>query len=282
MHFGVFMFVTDYTMSLVELARAAEERGFESLWVPEHTHIPTSRRSPYSGGGELPPEYYHLLDPFVALGAAAAVTSRLLLGTAICLVIERDPITLAKEVASLDHLSGGRFLFGIGGCWNREEMENHGTNPKLRWKILRERILAMKQIWTQDEAEFHGEFVNFDPIWQWPKPIQKPHPPILVGGDAAGTLSRVVEYGDGWIPNVSRGSASLPARIEELNRLAAEAGRSPIPVTAFGVSPDAEHAVLGGYQELGVARCIFRLPPVGADEALPLLDQAARQMASFV
>ncbi len=165
MKFGITMFPTDYAIDVITLGRAVEERGFDSLWFPEHTHIPTSRRTPWPGGAELPREYSHTLDPFVALGAVAATTDRLLLGTGICLVIQRDPITLANEVASLDFLSGGRFLFGIGGGWNEEEMEDHGTDPKLRWKILRERVLAMKEIWTTDEAEFHGRFVDFEPTW---------------------------------------------------------------------------------------------------------------------
>jgi len=282
MRFGTFMFAGDQTMGIADLARATEERGFESLWVPEHTHIPTSRRSPYRLGGELPSEYYHLLDPFVALGMAAAVTSRILLGTAICLVIERDPITLAKEVASLDYVSGGRFQFGIGGGWNREEMENHGTDPTKRWTVLRERIEAMKQIWTNDAAEYHGQYVNFDPIWQWPKPIQKPHPPIWVGGDGTGTLPRVVRYGDGWFPNVfGKDPSLLGNRIKELDQLAAEAGRGRIPVTAFGVSPRAGKSVLERYLEMGVERTIFWLPPADADSTLPLMDDLAKQVESL-
>ena len=174
MKFGVYMFPTDYAIDPVSLGRAVEGHGFESLFVPEHTHIPASRRSPFPGGGELPKEYSHTLDPFVALGAVAAATERLMLGTGICLVIERDPITLAKEVASLDFISGGRVLFGIGGGWNREEMENHGTDPSRRWKVLRERIEAMQQIWTEEAAEYHGEFVDFDPIWQCPSPSRSP------------------------------------------------------------------------------------------------------------
>src|SRR5881296_3520479 len=182
MHYGVVMFPTEYAMAPDELARALEERGFESVWFPEHTHIPASRRSPWPGGGELPRDYWSSYDPFVALMAAGAATRRLRLGTGICLVIERDPITMAKEVASLDHISRGRVLFGIGGGWNAEEMANHGTDFGVRWQILRERITAMKEIWTQDEAEFHGKYVNFDPMWSYPKPVQKPYPPILMGG----------------------------------------------------------------------------------------------------
>ena len=271
MKFGAYMFPTDYAIDPVSLGRAVEGHGFESLFVPEHTHIPTSRRSPFPSGGELPKEYSHTLDPFVALGAVAAATERLMLGTGICLVIERDPITLAKEVASLDFISGGRVLFGIGGGWNREEMENHGTDPTRRWKVLRERIEAMQQIWTEDAAEYHGEFVDFDPIWQWPKPIQKPHPPVIIGGDGANTLQRVVRYGDGWMPIGRR--ADFKARIDELNRLAAEAGRADIPVTIFGAAPKPE--VIDAYAEAGVERLLFHLPPAPRDEVLPLLEQRA-------
>ena len=271
MKFGVYMFPTDYAIDPVSLGRAVEGHGFESLFVPEHTHIPASRRSPFPGGGELPKEYSHTLDPFVALGAVAAATERLMLGTGICLVIERDPITLAKEVASLDFISGGRVLFGIGGGWNREEMENHGTDPTRRWKVLRERIEAMQQIWTEEAAEYHGEFVDFDPIWQWPKPVQKPHPPVIIGGDGANTLQRVVRYGDGWMPIGRYGD--LRGRIEELNRLSAEAGRADIPVTIFGVTPKPE--VIDAYAEAGVERLLFHLPPAPRDEVLPLLEQRA-------
>ena len=183
MQFGVLMFPTDFSIGVVDLARALEDRGYESLWFPEHTHIPADRQTPWPGGPNLPREYSHPLDPFVALGAAAASTARLKLGTGVCLVIERDPITLAKDVTSVDYVSGGRFLFGIGGGWNLEEMANHGTDPSKRWTILRERVLAMKQLWTEDVASYHGEHVNFDRVWQWPKPVQRPHPPIIVGGN---------------------------------------------------------------------------------------------------
>ena len=271
MKFGVYMFPTDYAIDPVSLGGAVEGHGFESLFVPEHTHIPASRRSPFPGGGELPKEYSHTLDPFVALGAVAAATERLMLGTGICLVIERDPITLAKEVASLDFISGGRVLFGIGGGWNREEMENHGTDPTRRWKVLRERVEAMQQIWTEDAAEYHGEFVDFDPIWQWPKPIQKPYPPVIIGGDGANTLQRVVRYGDGWMPIGRR--ADFKSRIDELNRLAAAAGRADIPVTIFGAAPKPE--VIDAYAEAGVERLLFHLPPAPRDEVLPLLEQRA-------
>ena len=278
MKFGVQMFPTDYAIPVPELAKAAEDLGFESLFLPEHTHITTSRISPWPGGAELPKEYSHTLDPFVALGAAAAVTKNLMLGTGICLVIERDPITLAKEVASVDHLSGGRVLFGIGGGWNLEEMENHGTKPTLRWKILRERILAMKEIWTQDEAEYHGEYVDFDPIWSWPKPVQTPHPPILIGGDGPRTLDRVAEYGDGWMPIGGR-LDGLREKVAKLAEMRTAAGKPPADVTIFG-SPGRPEAV-EEYADAGVTRIIFSLPPAEADRVLPILERHAEVMKSF-
>jgi len=279
MQFGVVIFPTDYSIDVVELGRATEGHGFESLWVTEHTHIPTSRRTPFAGGGELPREYSHTLDPFVGLAAVAAVTSTLRLGTGICLVIERDPITLAKEVATLDHLSGGRFLFGIGGGWNREEMENHGTDPAKRWKVLRERVLAMKEIWTRDEAEFHGEFVDFDPIWQWPKPVQRPHPPIVMGGDGPRAMEGLLEYADEWMPRPGRGEGPLLDRIAEVDRRAAEAGRGPIPASVFGAPPEPE--TIAEYEAAGVGRCVFRLPSADADVVLPLLARYAEVAKGF-
>src|SRR6478736_1121246 len=195
MKYGLVMFPTDYSIRPDELARAAEERGFESLFFPEHTHIPASRRTPYPAGGELPKEYFHSHDPFVALSMAAAVTKKIKLATGICLVIERDPIVLAKEVASLDYLSRGRVLFGIGGGWNAEEMAHHGTDFATRFKVLRERIAAMQEIWTKDEAEYHGKFVNFDKLWSYPKPVQKPHPPILMGGAGPNARQRAADFG---------------------------------------------------------------------------------------
>lgn len=279
MQFGIFMFPTDYSLSVTELGRAAEDQGFESVWFPEHSHIPASRRSPWPGGDELPRDYWHSLDPFVALSAVAGATSRIKLGTGICLVIERDPITLAKEIASLDHLSGGRFLFGVGGGWNLEEMEDHGTDPAQRWRVLRERILAMKRIWTEDEPEFHGAHVDFGPLWSWPKPVQRPHPPVIVGGNGPHTLQRVVEYGDEWMPIGGRSGIPIEQRIGELQRLAAARGRSRIPVTVFGVRPDPE--VLAHYQGAGVDRCVFQLPSGPADDVLPLLAHCARAAQGF-
>jgi probable F420-dependent oxidoreductase len=271
--FGLEMFPTDYSIDAVSLGKAAEEHGFESLFFPEHTHIPTSRLSPWPGGAELPQEYSHTLDPFVALAAVAAVTKNLMLGTGICLVIERDPIVLAKEVASLDFLSGGRVLFGIGGGWNLEEMENHGTKPSIRWKILRERILAMKEIWTKDEAEYHGQYVNFDPIWSWPKPAAKPHPPIIVGGSGPRTLDRVLEWGDEWMPIGGRGSGALGEKIAELRSRAKAMGRGHIPVSIFGARADP--AAIQELEEAGVDRCVFGLPPASADRVLPIVERYA-------
>ena len=278
MQIGITLFATDQSMSPVELAVEAEARGFASLYIPEHTHIPASRVSPWPGGGELPPEYFHCMDPFVAMASVFAVTKTLRCGPGICLVIERDPIVLAKEVASLDHISGGRVLFGIGGGWNREEMENHGTDYTRRWKLLRERMEAMKTIWSEDEAAYHGEFVNFDAIWSWPKPLQEPHPPILVGGEHSNNLKRVVRYGDGWMPH-PRDKRSFADEVKQLNDLAAAAGRRPIPVSLFGVEPEA--ALVEQFRADGVARRIFRLPPAGADEVLPRLDSLAAFVQSL-
>ena len=273
MNFGITMFPADYAIAVTELGRACEDLGFESLFFPEHTHIPTSRRTPWPGGAPLPEEYSHTLDPFVAMGAVAAVTTTLRVGTGICLVIQRDPITLAKEVASVDHLSNGRVLFGIGGGWNREEMGHHGTKYALRWKILRERVLAMKRIWADADAEFHGEYVDFEPIWSWPKPVQKPHPPILVGGDGPRTLARVVEYGDEWMPIVGRGSQDLGARIQELQAMAKAAGRGAIPVSLYGARAQPE--AVEKYRGAGVSRCVFGLPPVAAEDAIAHLKRYA-------
>jgi probable F420-dependent oxidoreductase len=275
MHYGVFIFPTDYSIRIDEVARAAEERGFESLFVTEHTHIPTSRRSPFGGGGQLPKEYWHTLDPFVGLMAAAAATRTLKVGTGICLVVEHDPITLAKTIATLDMLSNGRFLFGIGGGWNAEEMEDHGTVFKSRFQLLRERILAMKEIWTKETPEYHGDFVNFDPMWSYPKPVQKPHPPVLLGGESAYTLQRVVDFCEGWFPRGRNADAVLPG-LADLKARALKAGRDPktISTSVFGAKP--ERATLDTYTAAGITRAIFRLPSEGRDAVLPLLDQYAK------
>jgi probable F420-dependent oxidoreductase len=271
------MFPTEYSMAPDDLARALEERGFESVWFPEHTHIPASRKSPWPGGGELPREYWSAYDPFVALMAAAGATKRLRLGTGICLVIERDPITTAKEVATLDRLSGGRVLFGIGGGWNSEEMGHHGTAWKTRWKVLRERVLAMKEIWTKKEASFNGDYVRFDRIWQDPKPLQKPHPPIIIGGDGATTFDRVVEFGDGWMP-ILRPHVDPVRRIPELRDRLQKAGRDPksAPVSIFFAPPKRE--ALEALAQAGVTRAIFGLPCEGRDAILPRLDTYAKVM----
>jgi probable F420-dependent oxidoreductase len=273
MRFGVAVFPTDYAADPATIGRLVEERGFESLFFPEHTHIPVTRRTPYPAGGELPREYSRTYDPFVALTAAAAATEKLLVATGICLVIERDPIITAKEVASLDRLSGGRFLFGVGAGWNIDEMENHGTNHKRRFSLMRERIEAMKAIWTQDEASYHGELVDFDPIWCWPKPIQEPHPPVLVGGNGERVLDRVVAFGDEWMPNRASG---LSERIEKLNRLAEEAGRGPIPVTLSGAKPDRE--LIERAEEAGIHRCAFYIEPADVGETERQLDQLASKL----
>jgi len=274
-YLGVQMFATGYAIRVDTLARAAEERGFESLWLPEHTHIPVSRRSPWPGGPTLPREYWQTHDLFVALATAAAVTTRLKVASGICLLVERDPITLAKTIASLDLLSNGRFLFGIGAGWNAEEMENHGTEFKTRFRLLRERILAMKEIWTKDEAKYHGEFVRFDPIWSYPKPAQKPHPPILLGGESGHTLQRVVDFCDGWFPRGRNADAILPG-LADLKARAARAGRdaAKISVSVFGAK--AERATLDSYAGAGITRAILRLPSEGRDAVLPLLDQYAK------
>ena len=272
MDIGLFNFATDYSMPLADLAREAEARGFESLWVPEHTHIPVSRRSPYPGGGELPKEYSHTLDPFAALAAAAAVTSRLKLGTGITLIVERDTITAAKAAATVDHLSGGRFLFGLGGGWNREEAEHHGTEWATRFKRLEEQMQAIKAIWTQDEAEFRGRFVNFDRIWCWPKPVQKPHPPLILGGETIHTLKRIVRCGDGWLPRARQPEQVLEG-IGTLRALSEAAGRDPttISISVFALPP--EQRLVDQFAAAGVNRVIFWLPSADADATRRRLDR---------
>ena len=274
MKYGIAMFPTDYAIPIDELARELEARSFESVWLPEHTHIPASRKSQWPGGPNLPREYWHTLDPFVALAAAAVVTKTLKLGTGICLVIERDPILLAKEVASLDHLSQGRVLFGIGGGWNAEEMEHHGTPFGERWKILRERIGALKAIWTQDEAEFHGKYVNFEKLWSYPKPVQKPYPPILMGGAGPHARQRAVDFDGHWIPIGGRAySEPIAESMADFRARAEKAGRDPatLTVTIFGVAPD--EARVATLRDAGVTRAVFFVPSATRDVVLPLLDQ---------
>jgi probable F420-dependent oxidoreductase len=271
--FGVAMFPTDDALEPAILASLVEERGFESLFFPEHTHIPASRRTPYPGGGELPREYSHTLDPFVALTAAAAATERLKVGTGICLVIERDPITTAKEVASIDRVTGGRFLFGVGAGWNEEEMENHGTDPRRRFGVMRERIEAMKTIWTAEEAEYHGRHVDFDPIWSWPKPVQTPHPPILVGGNGPKVLERIVAFGDEWLPNRVADVDAFLARVAELQDRGRQAGRDSIPVTLLGTPGSRE--TLGRLAGAGIHRFVWWLPARPREEVEAKLDEYA-------
>ena len=273
MRVGLCTFVTEYSIDPVRLGRLAEERGFDALFLPEHTHIPLSRDTPYPGGGELPREYSHMVDPLVALAAVASVTERIELGTGIVLLIERDPIVTAKAVATLDLVSHGRVLFGVGAGWNLEEMRNHGTDPGRRFGILRERVEAMKAIWTSEEAEYHGEHVDFGPIWSWPKPVRKPHPPVLVGGTSDGALDRVVAFGDEWMPNRVGSPEKLGARIEELGRRARAAGRGEIPVTVFGCKPEVR--AVERLHEVGVSRVLFYLPTEGVDETERRLDDLA-------
>jgi probable F420-dependent oxidoreductase len=249
MDFGIGYFPTHDAVGPGEIARIVQDRGHESLFFAEHTHIPASRESPYPGGGELPRKYSHTYDLFVALTAAAQATSTLRIGSGICLVVERDPITTAKEVASIDHLSGGRFEFGIGGGWNREEMGNHGTDPRTRMRLMRERVEAMKAIWTEDEASYHGEFVNFDRIWSWPKPAQRPHPPVLVGGNGPTVLDRVLAFGDAWFPNFAR-SEGLLERADELRSRA----ERPIDFMVMGVP--ATSGVLERLRDAGARRVV--------------------------
>jgi probable F420-dependent oxidoreductase len=272
MDFGVSMFMTDYAIGAAELARALEERGFESLWNPEHSHIPLSRKTPFPGGGDVPKMYYDAMDPFVTLSVAAAVTTKLKVGTGVCLVIQRDTIQTAKLVASIDQVSKGRFLFGIGGGWNQDEMEDHGTVYATRFKRMREQIEAMKKIWTENKPEYHGEIVDFPPMMTWPKPAQKPHPPVIIGGAFPHAARRAVRYGNGWVPIAGRGG-SLDDWLPAFKEMLAEAGRSlaDVPITMFGVAPDAD--LVKRYRDMGVSRVVGGCPPESADKTLPLLDK---------
>ena len=274
MHIGAMIFATDYSIRTDELAITMEERGFESLFLPEHTHIPTSRKSAWAGGPDLPKDYWHTLDPFVGLAYAAAVTKKLKLGTGICLLAQREPIVTAKSVASLDMMSGGRFIFGIGGGWNVEEMEDHGVQYKTRFARMRENVLAMKALWTQEEAAFHGDFVNFDDCWAYPKPAQDPHPPIILGGETDYTLRRIVEYGDGWLPRARHGFDAAE-NMARLARMAEAGGRdaSEFSVSVFG-APD-DKAMLDGWAEAGATQALLTLPSEPRDDALRRLDRYA-------
>lgn len=274
MHFGASMFCTDYSMTPAELGPALEDRGFESFWAPEHSHIPLSRKSPWGGGPELPKRYYDVIDPFVGLATAAMTTKTLKLGTGVCLIIQRDVLQLAKEVATLDLLSGGRFLFGIGAGWNREEMADHGTDPKTRIALMAERVDILKTVWTQTKPEYQGKFQSFEPMMTWPKPVQKPHPPILVGGAFPHAANRAIAYGDGWIPLGGRG-ADILEQLPRFRQMAAEAGREPdsLSVSVFGAAVDADE--LKRYRDAGIQRVVFSLESEKADTVLPELDRIA-------
>ena len=273
MKIGAVMFFTADSMHPAALGRALEERGFESLWVPEHTHIPSSRKTAYPAGGGLIRPYYDIMDPFLVLNTAAAATAKLKVGTGIALVVQRDPILTAKIVSSIDQLSAGRFLFGVGNGWNQDEIENHGTDFKTRHKLARERIEAMKTIWANDEPEYHGEFVNFDKMKQWPKPWQKPHPPIIVGGGFPHAARRAVRYGDGWIPRddwIERDGVGV---LDQFREMAKAGGRDPtdLPISLFRVPEDIERLRL--YARLGIDRVVFSLPAEKEDKILPILDR---------
>ena len=273
MHFGGAMFFTDYSMSAPELAHALEERGFESVWAPEHSHIPLSRKTPFPGGGDLPKPYYDAMDPFVVLAAASEVTKRIKFGTGVALIQQRDVIQTAKLVASIDQASQGRFLFGVGGGWNQDEMEDHGTVYATRFKRVRESIEAMKEIWTKEKAEYHGEFVNFDPMIARPKPVQKPHPPIHVGGAFPHGARRAIRYGDGWIPG-----GDIREVLPKFREMAREAGRDPasIEITSFALGEDPDR--VKRLNEMGVARVVPMFPPEKADKVLPVVDRWTKVM----
>lgn len=277
MEYGIFIFATDKAMPLLELAPEVESRGFDSIWVPEHVHIPVRRETPFPGtpDGSLPEQYFRCQDPFVLLAGVAATTSTLKIGTGVCLVSQHEPIALAKRVATLDQLSGGRFLFGIGAGWLREEMEALGTPYEKRWQITAERVAAMKALWTEEEAEYHGDHVEMPPTFSYPKPVQSPHPPVYIGAGSRWARQRVAEWADGWLPNRAR-----PDRIErgmaDIRERAVALGRDPdsIPTTIFGAATDD----LDAYEQMGVARCIFMMPSAPAGEVMPELDRVTKAM----
>jgi probable F420-dependent oxidoreductase len=275
MKIGAVMFFTTDSMQPAPLARAMEERGFESLWVPEHTHIPSSLKSAYPASGGLVRAYYELMDPFLALNTAATVTTKLKVGTGIALITQRDPIVTAKMVSSIDQLSGGRFLFGVGNGWNQDEIENHGTAFESRHKLARERVEAMKTIWAEEEPEYHGEFVSFGKMKQWPKPFQKPHPPIIVGGAFPYAARRAVRYGDGWIPRDDWLDRDGIEVLDKFRAMAKEADRDPasLSISTFRVRDDLER--LKRYCELGIDRVVFSLPAEKDDKIMPILDRWA-------
>ena len=275
MKIGVTIHATDKAISPVELAEEAEERGFYSLYIPEHTHIPTSRRTPPpTGTAELDEEYLRSPDPYIALAAASTATSRIRLGVGIGLPAQHDAITFAKQIATLDVVSGGRLVFGVGFGWNHEEMENHGIDVKRRRALVREKVLAMQSLWANDVAEFHGEFVGFEPSWQWPKPIQQPRPRTLIGGAAGPKLfAHIAEYADGWIPI---GGAGLKAKLPDLRHAMETRGRNPqsLHIVPIGIQPDREK--LDYYESVGVTEAVLRLPSAARDEVMPVLDAFAR------
>lgn len=276
MRYGVTIFATDRSIDIVELARAAEDRGLESLWLPEHTHIPTSRRTPYPNGGELPDQYHRCLDPFVALTAAAIAAPSLRVGTGILLAAQRDPIVTAKAAASLDHVSGGRFAMGVGFGWNEDEMNDHGVDYRGRRAHGREHVLAMQALWAEEVASYEGEHVSFGPSWSWPKPVQQPLP-VLMGGAAGPKLfDHIAEYAQGWIPIGGKG---ITAAVPELQARVAEAGRDPseLEIVPFGSTPD--HGKLDHFDKVGVTECVFDLPSAPADVVLPILDRYAKLVA---
>jgi probable F420-dependent oxidoreductase len=272
---GVAMFCTDYAMPPTDLAVALDERGFESFWLPEHSHIPLSRASAFPRGGDLPKKYYDVMDPFVALGAAAAVTKNLKIATGICLVAQRDAIQLAKSVATIDQISNGRFLFGIGPGWNRDEMENHGVAFKTRNDVMGEKIAAMREIWTQTKPEFHGKYVDFDPMMTWPKPVQTPHPPVFVGGGVPFGARRALAYGDAWLPNATRPTYHLLDKMDEFREMEKAAGRT-IPITAYGVEHDPD--LWSRYGDAGIERIVISVASEPADVILPMLDRWAAKL----
>jgi len=278
--FGASMFFTEYAMAPGELGIALEQRGFDSVWAPEHSHIPISRRTPFPAGGELPKKYYDAMDPFIALTAAAAATTKILLGTGVCLIAQRDPIQTAKLVASIDQLSRGRFLFGIGNGWNQDEMENHGTVFATRHKRARETVEAMRAIWARDVAEYHGDIIEFGPMNAWPKPVRKPHPPVYVGGAFPYSARRAIRYADGWLPQAARAGSyrQIGEMIPEFRRMAAEAGRDPasIAITVWHARRDPDQ--IRRYMDMGVERVVFALESEQADKVLPVADAIAEMM----
>lgn len=267
------MFPTEYAIDPGALAKEVEDRGFDSLWFPEHSHIPTSRQSPYPDGGDLPRMYLHTYDPFVALTVAACATTTLKVGTGVCLVIQRDPIHTAKEVASLDRLSGGRFLFGVGAGWNREEMADHGTDPKVRMRVMAESVKAMKELWTQEEASFSGDYVSFEPSWAYPKPSDTgSHPPVIVGGMGPTVEDRILDFGDEWLPQkvTTENMGQFHERVNALQQRADDVGRGPVPMSMFGAQADP--AAIDGYRKVGVNRVIYGVSSADRDTVLKELD----------